>query len=223
MREALNLDQLRSLYAGIAKRYDLRHTLLTARADQRGRKLLVEKTVREGDRVLDCGAGTGTTGLLAAAKAGPKGRVTLFDLSDAMLAVARQKVTQAGLQDWFEFQSGDMVQLPFNSGEFDVVLSTYSICPLYDPEKGALELYRVTRPGGTLGVAHSTNPENPVARWLADRVEDFAWHFPGLSMGCRSVDILPVLSRAGAEVLFARQIGIPLWPFLVFVVQKPAS
>jgi len=62
-----------------------------------------------------------------------------------------------------------------------------------------------------------------VARWLADRVEDFAWHFPGLSMGCRSVDILPVLSRAGAEVLFARQIGIPLWPFLVFVVQKPAS
>jgi len=150
VREALNLDQLRSLYAGIAKRYDLRHTLLTARADQRGRKLLVEKTVREGDRVLDCGAGTGTTGLLAAAKAGPKGRVTLFDLSDAMLAVARQKVTQAGLQDWFEFQSGDMVQLPFNSGEFDVVLSTYSICPLYNPEKGALELYRVTRPGGAL-------------------------------------------------------------------------
>ena len=223
MRDALNIEQLRDIYSRIAKRYDLQHRLFTAGADQRGRKLLVEKSVRKDDNVLDCGSGTGTTGVLAAKKAGPDGKVILFDLSDAMLKVARQKVIEAGLQTRVSFRTGDIVHLPFNSDEFDVVLSTYSMCPLYDPEKGALELYRVTKPGGKIGVAHSTEPKSRMAKWLSDRIENWAWQFPSLSMGCRSVEVLPALERAGGKVLFARNIGGPLWPFLVFVVDKPAT
>jgi len=221
MREALSIEQLREIYARIAKRYDFQHGVITARADERGRRLLVDKAVREGDRVLDCGSGTGTTGILAAKRVGPQGSVTLFDLSNAMLAVARRKVVEAGIQDRVDFQTGDMVHLPFDDDEFDVVLSTYSLCPLYDPQKGALELYRITKPGGRVGVAHSTVPKNPVIRWLADQVEDWAWRFPWLSMGCRSVEVLPTLKRAGAVILFSRTIGIPLWPFLVFIAEKP--
>ena len=154
---------------------------------------------------------------------GPHGKVTLFDLSDVMLTVARKKVVEAGLENRVEFQTGDIVQLPFDDGEFDVVLSTYSLCPLYDPKRGALELYRVTKPGGKIGIAHSTEPKNPIAKRLADWIEDWAWHFPSLSMGCRSVDVLPTLRGAGGRVLFSRNIGVPLWPFLVFIVEKPAS
>jgi len=183
----------------------------------------VEKSVSLADNVLDCGAGTGTTGILAAKQVGSRGKVTFFDLSDEMLTIARQKVVEAGLQDRVVFQTGDAVHLPYRNGEFDVVLSTYSMCPLYDPEQGALELYRVTRPGGKIGVAHSTEPTNPVVKWLADRVEDWAWRFPSLSMGCRSVEVLPALIRAGGTVLFSRHIGVPLWPFLVFVIEKPAA
>jgi ubiquinone/menaquinone biosynthesis C-methylase UbiE len=222
MRKALAMEELKGIYGHIAERYDFQHAFITARADQRGRKTLVEHSVSEGDRVLDCGAGTGTTGIMAAAKVGPKGRVTLFDLSDAMLAVARRKVVQQGLQDRVTFQTGDMVHLPFANDSFDVVLSTYSLCPLYDPERGAMELYRVTRPGGHVAVAHSTTPRNPVLRWLADRVEDWVWYFPWLSMGCRSVGVMPTLERAGGNVVFSRTIGMPLWPFLVFVVERPA-
>ena len=183
--------------------------------------MLVDRAVGESDKVLDCGSGTGATGILAAGKAGPRGSVTLFDLSDAMLTVARRKVVEAGLQDRVAFQTGDIVHLPFADGEFDVVLSTYSM--LYDPAKGALELYRVTRPGGRVGVAHSTTPRNPVARWLGALIEGWAWHFPSVSMGCRAVEVLPVLQRAGGKVLFQRYIGVPLWPFIVFVVEKPAA
>jgi len=183
----------------------------------------VDRTVSPTDNVLDCGSGTGTTGILAAKKLGSRGKITLFDLSDDMLAVARQKVVAAGLQDRVAFQTGDIVHLPFGDGEFDVVLSTYSMCPLYDPEKGALELYRVTKPGGKIGVAHSTAPRNAFVKWLADRVEDWAWRLPSLSMGCRAVDVLPALRRAGGKVVFSRTIGVPLWPFLVFIVEKPAS
>jgi demethylmenaquinone methyltransferase / 2-methoxy-6-polyprenyl-1,4-benzoquinol methylase len=221
VREALSVEELRGIYARIAKRYDLQHGIITARADERGRRFLVDKTVREGDRVLDCGSGTGATGVLAAKRVGPQGKVTLFDLSDHMLAVARRKVVEQGMQDRVDFEIGDMVHLPFEDDKFDVVLSTYSLCPLYDPKRGALELYRVTRSGGMIGVAHSTVPKNPLVRWFADRVEDWAWRFPRLSMGCRSVEVLPTLKGAGAVIQFSRTIGIPLWPFLIFVAEKP--
>lgn len=223
MREALDTETLKSVYGRIAKRYDFQHGLITFRSDQRGRKILVENSVGDGDEVLDCGAGTGTTGIMAAKKAGRKGKVTFFDLSEDMLSVARKKVIENGLQESAAFQTGDMVHLPFDDDSFDVVLSTYSLCPLYDPVKGALELYRVTKPGGKLGIGHSTDPKGRVARRLADRMEDIAWRFPWLSMGCRSVSVLPALENVGGKVILSRHIGAPLWPFLVFIVAKTAA
>lgn len=222
MRKALSIEKLKSVYGHIAKRYDFQHALITARADQRGRRILVENTVKEGDAVLDCGTGTGATGLMAARKVGQSGKVTLFDLSEEMLEVAREKALRENLQDRVTFLTGDMVNLPFDDNSFDVVLSTYSLCSLYDPVKGALELYRVTKPGGKLGVAHSTEPKNMIVKYLADWVENIAWHFPWLSMGCRSVSVLPALENTGGKVLLSKYIGVPLWPFHVFVIEKPA-
>jgi ubiquinone/menaquinone biosynthesis C-methylase UbiE len=221
MRKALSMERLKGIYGSIAKRYDFQHALITCSTDQRGRRILIENSVNEGDEVLDCGSGTGTTGIMAAKKVGQGGKVIFFDLSSAMLSVAREKVVRENLQERVAFQTGDMVHLPFRNDSFDVVLSTYSLCPLYDPVKGALELYRVTKPGGKLGISHSTEPRNATVKWLADRVEDAAWRFPWLSMGCRSVNVLPALENAGGRVLLSKHIGVPLWPFLVFVIEKP--
>lgn len=172
--------------------------------------------------MLDCGAGTGSTALLAAAKCGPGGRVVLFDLSERMLAVAREKAQAAGLEDRLDFVTGDMLRLPFPDANFDSVLSTYSLCPLDDPARGALEMYRVLRPGGRMGVAHSAEPPNAMVRWLGARVESAAWHFPSLSMGCRPVSVLLTLEKAGAKVISDHLVGVPFWPFLVLVLEKPA-
>lgn len=223
MREALERHRLRSIYDSVAGHYDFQHGLLTARSDQRGRRLVVEKAVSTGDRVLDCGAGTGSTALLAAEKVGPSGKVVLFDLSRGMLSVARERLEKAGLLERVEFECGDIVSLPFKDNSFDAVLSTYSMCPLYDPAKGALESYRVVKPGGRIGMAHSVDPEAPPTRWLAEKVEALVWHLPSISLGCRSVSVLPALEEAGAHVAFKKYIGIPLWPFFVFVVEKPIT
>jgi len=56
---------------------------------------------------------------------------------------------------------------------------------------------------------------------FADAVENIAWRIPLLSMGCRSVSILPALEKAGGRVILSKHIGVPLWPFLIFIIEKP--
>lgn len=223
MRRALERPLLRRVYDRIASRYDVQHAVITGGADGRGRRALVAATVREGDRVLDAGGGTGATALLAARATGAAGRVWVLDMSRGMLRQARQRAKAAGdVGDRIAFVLGEIESPPFPRGAFDVVLSTYSMCPLRDPSGGAGALYQTIRAGGFMGVAHSTEPRGRLLRWLGDRLEAFAWRIPGLSMGCRAVSVLPCLTRLGAVIESDQRIGPPLWPFHVFVVQKPS-
>lgn len=135
-------------------------------------------------------------------------------------AVAKQRLAKAGVDGQVEFKVGDMLSLPFEDNSFNVVLSTFSMCPVTDPAEGARELFRVTKPSGLIGVAHSTDPGNPVVKWLRDKVESLVWRMPSISLGCRAVSALPVLEQAGCEVTFKKQFGVPLWPFVIFVAKK---
>jgi ubiquinone/menaquinone biosynthesis C-methylase UbiE len=222
IREALTPERLRSVYSALARRYDAQHCVSTAGTDELGRRLVVENTVRSGDSVLDAGSGTGSSALLAAQKSGSSGHVTLLDFCGEMLDVARTRAQGCDAAARMTFVTGDLLKMPFADDSFDAVLSTYSVCPLYSPEKGALELFRVLKHGGRLGVAHSHMPQRPIARWLAQHLDDLIWRVPGISMGCRAVSVLPALEHAGARTVFEQVLGMPLHPFLVFVVEKPA-
>ncbi len=145
--------------------------------------------------------------------------MVLYDMSEEMLTVARPKMNAAPCD--VSFEVGDMCALPFAENSFDVALSTYSLCPLYDPREGALELYRVVKPGGKIGIAHSAEPDNPLVRGMAAAVESIVWRLPSVSLGCRAISVLPTLEEAGGRVTFRTRIGVPLWPFAVIVVQKP--
>lgn len=221
MVKPITPEKLKSVYNKVSSHYDWQHSLITFNSDQKGRELVVEKTVGQGDTVIDAGAGTGTTALMAAQKAGKDGTVTLYDFSKGMLNKAKEKAREKGLSNRLIFQQGDMSKLPFGDNSFDVALSTYSLCPLFDPAQATKELYRVTKAGGKIGIAHSTDPSNSIIKWIARAVEEVYWKVPELSLGCRAVNIKPTLIKAGARILFEKKIGFPLWPFLVLVAEKP--
>lgn len=220
MNTALNKDFLSQVYNRKSKSYDSYHGWVTFHSDQKGRELLVEHAVASGNTVLDAGGGTGSTALLAAKKVGMEGKVTILDLSQGMLDVARERATAQNLDKQLEFMKGDIDELPFQENTFDVVLSTYSACPLGDPAAGALELLRVVKPGGLLGMAHSVAPKGICAKAIGNSIESIAWRFPSISLGCRAVEILPSLLKKGVTVELDQRVGPAFMPFQVFIVRK---
>jgi SAM-dependent methyltransferase len=107
--------------------------------------------VRSGQRVLDVGCGTGVVAITAALRGA---KVAGLDLTPELLAHARENAKIGGLDiDWRE---GDVEELPFADGEFDVVLSQFGHMFAPRPQVAIAEMLRVLKPGGT--IAFSTWP-----------------------------------------------------------------
>jgi len=99
--------------------------------------------VKDGERVLDAGCGTGIYSI-ELAKSGA--RVTGLDASLGMLEWARGKAGQAGLK--IDLIKADALSLPFPDGHFDLVLSVCMLCFVRERAAALLEMKRVLRPGG---------------------------------------------------------------------------
>jgi ubiquinone/menaquinone biosynthesis C-methylase UbiE len=95
--------------------------------------------------------------------------VTGVDLSDGMLAIARDRVDDAAVT----LQQGDAHDLPFPAGSFDTVVCTFGLCAIPDPDRALHEMVRVLRPGGALILVDhvpSTNLAIRAAQWLLERL-----------------------------------------------------
>lgn len=220
MLKALHQDKVRHIYNRNSSFYDRLHNLGTYKLDQKGRTYLVEHTVKNGDKILDAGGGTGTTTFLALAKSGPDTTSVILDFSEGMLEKAREKAAALHFTERIETKVGDMYEVPYPNNQFDVVLSTYSTCPLTDPAQAVIEMVRVTRPGGLVGIAHSCEAENAFARKVSNVIERFIWLFPRLSMGCRNINLLPAIERMNVELVENKLIGFVPWYFRVLILKK---
>ncbi|MER6440112.1 methyltransferase domain-containing protein [Streptomyces sp. NPDC001185] len=109
-----------------------------------------ELGLREGDRVLDAGCGTGRALPPLRAAVGPAGTVIGVDLTPAMLTAA----VRVGRDRVGRLLLADVAALPLRSASLDAVFGAGLIAHLPNPEANLRELARVVRPGGTLALFH---------------------------------------------------------------------
>jgi SAM-dependent methyltransferase len=153
-----------------------------------------------GETVLDLGSGGGIDVLLSARRVGPAGKAYGLDMTDEMLALARQNQRKAGVEN-VEFLKGEIEHIPLPDNSVDVIISNCVINLSADKDQVLREAFRVLKPGGRLAVSDVvTRGEMPpeirerVLLWvgcIAGALEENEYRAKLAAAGFESVDVEP--------------------------------
>jgi arsenite methyltransferase len=156
--------------------------------------------LKPGETVLDLGSGGGIDVLLSARRVGPTGKAYGLDMTDEMLALARENQRKAGVEN-VEFLKGEIEHIPLPDNSVDVVISNCVINLSGDKDRVLREAFRVLKPGGRFAVsdvvvrgkAPETVRQNMLL-WvgcIAGALEDYEYAAKLAKAGFAGIDIEP--------------------------------
>jgi SAM-dependent methyltransferase len=156
--------------------------------------------LREGETVLDLGSGGGIDVLLSARRVGPMGKAYGLDMTDDMLALARENQRKAGAEN-VEFLKGEIENIPLPDNFVDVIISNCVINLSGDKDRVLREAFRVLKPGGRFAVSdvvtRGTVPEElrrDILLWagcIAGALEENAYRMKLAAAGFEAIGIEP--------------------------------
>jgi SAM-dependent methyltransferase len=157
-------------------------------------------TLNPGDVVLDLGSGGGIDVLLSARRVGPTGHVYGLDMTDEMLALARENQRNAGIQN-VEFLKGEIEHIPLPDHSVDVIISNCVINLSADKDQVLREAFRVLKPGGRFAVSDVVTKGHVPAQvrqsmllWvgcIAGALDDSSYRSTLTAAGFQSIEIEP--------------------------------
>ena len=156
--------------------------------------------LQTGETVLDLGSGGGIDVLLSAKRVGPTGKAYGLDMTDEMLALARENQKKAGLTN-VEFLKGAIEDIPLPDNSVDVIISNCVINLSGDKDRVVREAFRVLKPGGRLAVSDvvvrgevPAEIRKSMELWvgcIAGAMEEYEYRDKLFQAGFESIDIEP--------------------------------
>ncbi len=150
-------EEVRSMFASIANKYDAVNTVLSFGVHHRWRKKTVKWSgAKKGDHVLDCATGTGDLAFAYKKVVGDNGYVLGTDFCAEMMETGPSKAEKKGLV--VDFEVADVLKLPYEDNRFDISSISFGIRNTDDPLKCLQEMARVVKPGGRVVVLEFGQP-----------------------------------------------------------------
>ena len=164
--------------------------------------------IQAGETVLDLGSGGGIDVLLSARRVGPTGKAYGLDMTDEMLALARENQKKSGVKN-VEFLKGAIENIPLPDNSVDVIISNCVINLSGDKDRVLREAFRVLKPGGRFAISDvlvrgEVPPEirKSMELWvgcIAGALEEYEYRDKLFRAGFEAIDIEPTRVYKSSE------------------------
>jgi arsenite methyltransferase len=175
--------------------------------------------LKAGEVVLDLGSGGGIDVILSAKRVGPTGKAYGLDMTDEMLALARENQVRSGLAN-VEFLKGEIEHIPLPDKSVDVIISNCVINLSADKDRVIAEAFRVLKPGGRFAVSDvvvrgddvPAEVRRSMELWVgcvAGALEESAYRNKLSGAGFEAIDLEPTrIYRAADAKQFLEEAGL---------------